>query len=411
MLIFNYQKFQLLLEAKIQFLNNLKNILGKMDHPLAHKILALKDRDLAININYFNTKDINYLTFFPDDKVKEWEWIITDNSAILYLPIVAKKYDISSDANIFAGMVGTIISDINLDLIKKHYPRLTYTYDRVVIFETEEGKALVDVKYLQKIKPVGTEQSGKVGRIFKTLLTAAGYSATEKEIEDLVNNYKKVISDKSTNMELVQGEEIRKYYSHKSGSSIRKGTLAGSCMRYDYCQPYLDIYVENSNIYCLVLKSEDEPDKIMARALVWKLVDGKYFMDRIYCTHDYEVGTFIDYARERGWIYKDSQNSLPSGLKLGHDYYNDKLKVQLEKIEFSSYPYLDTLKWMDWGQKTLSNVNNGTFPLESTEGEMGVGCDFCSGDGRVDCPECDGDGYEDCDFCSGNGRIDCPECG
>jgi hypothetical protein len=409
MSIYNYKNFQLLLEAKIYFFKNLKRILKKMDHPLAKKILELEDKDLDININYFNTKNksYDYLSFYQDSKVRGWEYMITDNAGVLFLP----KLELGDDINLFvnSGDIGTIESDVDLELIKKHYPR--YDFERVVILKTKNGKHLIDFNFLKPVKPSGYEEEGKVGRTFNTLLKSAGYNPTPKEIEDLVNNYKKVVSDKYSNFELVSGEDIRKFYLGKNSSSLKKGTLGGSCMRYEYCQNYFGIYINNKNVQCLVLNSDDEPGKIMARALVWKLKNGKYFMDRVYSTHDYEVGLFIDYAKERGWIYKSSQNSLSTGFMLGDDNYTEPLIVQLENIEFDEYPYLDTLKWMDYSKKTLSNINNGTLPLESTEGFMGVGCDFCLGEGQVECPECYGrSGNRECPICIGSGMADCPEC-
>lgn len=408
MSIYSYQNFQILLEAKIQFLNNLKSVLNKMDHPLAKKILSLEDQDLDININYFNSKDVDYLSFYQDNKIKSWVYIISDNGGILYLPEVEKKLSGKFTLDAYSGQEGVIEDDVDPELIKKYYPQ--YKIERIVILQTENGRVLVDAKYLEPSKPFGTEQSGKIGRTFKTLLHSAGYEANAKEIEELVNNYKKVVSDKSINMDLVSGENIRKYYLDKNGTSLKKGTLAGSCMRYAYCQEYLDLYTQNSNVQCLILRSPNESDKIMARALVWKLNNGKYFMDRVYYTHDYEVGLFTDYAKEKGWIYKEAQGSLPTGLKLGDSDYLETLIVDLENVDFSYYPYLDTLKWMDMGKKTISNVSNGTFPLESTEGELGVGCDFCGGSGEVDCPECNGSD-EDCYFCHGDNQVPCPDCG
>jgi hypothetical protein len=407
--ILKWKNFQSLLEAKIQYLNKLKHVLGKMDHPLAKNLLELEDKDLDININYFNIKDSDYLEFYQDDKVSKWIYLITDNDGILYFPLVEKELNISCNLHIFAGMEGTIESDVDSDLIKKYYPR--FNFNRVVILKTSDGYGLIDFKYLKPIKPEGKEQIGKIGRTFQSLLQKSGYNPSPKEIEDLVNNYKKVVSDKSNNMELVTGEDIRKYYSHKTATSLRKGTLAGSCMRYDYCQDFLDIYTKNSNVHCLILKSVDEGDKIFARALVWKLENGKYFMDRIYTTHDYEVGIFIDYAKENGWIYKERQDSGKNGFKLGDDIYNHPLVVQLEEVEFNYYPYLDTLKYLDQSTKKISNINNGTLPLESTDGELGVTCDFCGGSGRLDCPECDGQrGNRNCGMCYGSGMADCPEC-
>ena len=60
------------------------------------------------------------------------------------------------------------------------------------------------------------------------------------------------------------------------------------------CQKYLDIYVMNPEVCrLLILKDEENEDKIRARALVWKLDDDSFFMDRIYYTEQHEIDIFI----------------------------------------------------------------------------------------------------------------------
>ena len=54
----------------------------------------------------------------------------------------------------------------------------------------------------------------------------------------------------------------------------------------------------------VIYKSDDDTDKILGRALLWKLRDGKRFMDRIYTANDSDVQLFKDYAKENGWYTK-----------------------------------------------------------------------------------------------------------
>lgn len=37
-------------------------------------------------------------------------------------------------------------------------------------------------------------------------------------------------------------------------------------------------------------------------------------------------------------------------------------------------------------------------------------CDYCYGEGEIDCFECDGEGSLTCDVCDGEGRLICSEC-
>lgn len=161
-------------------------------------------------------------------------------------------------------------------------------------------------------------------------------------LEEFVNAYKSTY-DKLANVtegfELVKGEDIRYWYLEDNYQEV-SGQLGNSCMRYKRCQPYLDIYVQNPDSCSLLILKNEAGDKIIGRALVWTLSDGKKTMDRIYTIKDSDKLLFETYAKE---------NEMLRGARHG-----DTIKVKAGG--YDQYPYMDTF--------TCYNVDKGI--LKST---------------------------------------------
>jgi len=74
------------------------------------------------------------------------------------------------------------------------------------------------------------------------------------EIEDIINHFKKGDISK---LKLVSGDDILKAY---HCDNYDEGETMGSCMRHEYAQSYLQIFVDNPNkVKCLVLLNNN-PD-------------------------------------------------------------------------------------------------------------------------------------------------------
>lgn len=138
-------------------------------------------------------------------------------------------------------------------------------------------------------------------------------------------------------------------------------------------------YSDNpQSVQLLILVDEDE--KLIGRALVWKLQDPyinnniefEYLMDRIYYINDSDVDKFKDFAIEKGWAYKGRQSM--------EEYYDiwfngekvtgyPTIRVKMDNEERSGYPYLDTLQFYDPYSKILSNDEDfGEYQLNDTSG-------------------------------------------
>ena len=205
----------------------------------------------------------------------------------------------------------------------------------------------------------------KIGRWVKRLLTEVHKaSVPDSKIEEFVNIYKSIVDGGDLgNFELVSGEDIRKWYL-SSNYEIVRGQLGNSCMRYTDCQTYFDIYVKNPEVcQLLILKSDDNKDKIKGRALVWKLTDGTYYMDRIYTINDSDRLLFLDYARLKKIQYSYDSNKIGENIEVqlgNHGYYN-------------KYPYMDTFLAYSPSKNMLSDddtlwPSSGYYLLQETDG-------------------------------------------
>ena len=202
---------------------------------------------------------------------------------------------------------------------------------------------------------------------------------TPRDYEEFVNLYKSEFTVVSNEFKMVKGDEISYYYDIYNYAYGDKGQLGSSCMRYRDCQKYFSIYQKNPEV-CQLLAYVNQDNKVLGRALVWKLekkVDGcpaEYFMDRVYCGNDSDMIKFKNYAKEKGWVMKDRNNSgIVESLFFN---YNDTvilshIIVQLEYFRFENYPFVDTVSFLHLGNGKLHNIKGkNTIELTSTNGEF-----------------------------------------
>ena len=193
---------------------------------------------------------------------------------------------------------------------------------------------------------------------------------TDADVEDFVNKAVAYIktnkADSSAIIQEVRGEKIRYWYNRENYRST-KGQLGNSCMSYAHCQSYLDIYCANEEqVSLLILLSED---KLTARALLWELNDGDFFVDRCYSIFDSDAEIFYEWAKKKGYYY-----SKEGMIYHGSEPSSKTLSVSLAKCKFEYYPYLDTLKYLDDRSCILTNLVKGTYNykvLQDTSGEFG----------------------------------------
>ena len=218
----------------------------------------------------------------------------------------------------------------------------------------DDSKSDSFVKYRQE---VGVGRF--VGKIFREVIKVP---LSDQTIEKFVNEFKSMYDfekDGTNRLELVSGEDIRKWYLNTNYSEVR-GQLGNSCMRYDTCQPYLNIYVDNPEVCSLlVMWADPGKTKICGRALIWTLTTGEKVMDRIYTVADYQQELFIKWANDNQitWV----QNL--SGVN----------EIQLKKWEYTYYPYMDNFLCLNIETGILCDDSSlwpspGWYKLQNTGG-------------------------------------------
>jgi hypothetical protein len=101
MKLFKYDEFiteshlQFLLEANVNFTKDFINILGKVDSPIALKLLDIEGTELDINQNYIdiNKEKTDTLFFKPDDKVGKVAKFIRSSGSYLSLTYLLGKVE------------------------------------------------------------------------------------------------------------------------------------------------------------------------------------------------------------------------------------------------------------------------------------------------------------------------------
>ena len=233
----------------------------------------------------------------------------------------------------------------------------------------------------------------KVGRIIKNIIDAIDdldFKVSDKDIEDFVNAYKATKIDDSLEFKLVTGKNIAKYYNEDKYVSSESGALGGSCMK-DEGKKFFELYTENpKKVNLLIYVNSD--DKILGRALVWKLsespCDAKYFMDRVYTNRDSDVIKFKKFAEDKGWLCKQRMNAYIDKnvffIYKGQEVLGE-VRVKLDgDTSHDQYPFVDTMCFMDIERTYLSNLAiRGGYYLHSVSGECEI-CARCGGSVKTD---------------------------
>lgn len=130
--------------------------------------------------------------------------------------------------------------------------------------------------------------------------------------------------------EFVKGDNILDWYNGERYAS-EGGTLGNSCMRYEKCREWLQIYADNpETIQLFIVKNED--GKLAGRCLIW----GEKYFDRIYgMNNDVEIA-MLSHLRVAGFI------------DIYNDYDGDTVTFKLNKSyrDYDYFPYMDTFACM-----------------------------------------------------------------
>ena len=90
-----------------------------------------------------------------------------------------------------------------------------------------------------------------------------------------------------------------------------------------------------------------DESKIVGRCLLWNVnLNGaqKKYADRIYFINKKSRKIFYDYFRNNNILSRDLDANL-----------NLKMEINLDNIDFSDYPFMDTFKYIDIENKLIAN--------------------------------------------------------
>jgi hypothetical protein len=197
-----------------------------------------------------------------------------------------------------------------------------------------------------------------------SLISKIYRNITPREVENFSNLYRAFSDQKEFEFSIVKGSDIAKYYHQDTYAG--SGSLGNSCMKYDRCSKFLDIYSDNNIISMLIMKNDC--GGLIGRALLWE-VDGQKVMDRIYTINDEDYQYyFMKWADNNGFIYKKRQNwaNTLQFVSNGKDIESE-IEIQLNKWDYSYYPYLDTFKWLDRSAGKLFNYKPKYFTDNTSE--------------------------------------------
>lgn len=237
----------------------------------------------------------------------------------------------------------------------------------------------------------------KTGRFLTRKLALNNY-ACDEVLRNLATELNKELfqaEDEDSGVKLFKGEDITSNYRDEIGGT--------SCMT-GGCAEYTLLYEMNPDKFsqAVAILGNDT-----ARAIVSKLDNGKFIMDRIYHTDSNLAVTLREYAEKQGWYrYNGSQVIDSEGNEIT-DY--SELIVSNLSFENGHIPYMDTLRYYKINSKNKMNIfhSRSKFSydgsLDNIDGHIS-NCEFtCSNCGNgVDedntySPEC-GDGVY-CENC------------
>lgn len=183
-----------------------------------------------------------------------------------------------------------------------------------------------DIKYFNN----KFRQESKIGRLIS-------FRFNNSTLERIVNRYKvkqKLMKgDFDDLFRIVEGNDIKTWY------NIRNyypggGQLNSSCMR-NVDPDRFNIYAENPEVCKMLILLDERSGRLLGRALVWKTVSGRWFVDRPYCRFDDDRHLFDMYARHKGHLFYDRDRERNLTVQL----------TKRPKTNRKKNPYIDTFRY------------------------------------------------------------------
>ena len=253
--------------------------------------------------------------------------------------------------------------------------QLAFT-DLNLLTKTGEVHGFGTNEFFEGVLDSSKRQNIRAAKLVKRLFPDEEFSNTAlEEFTNLVIAMKGGMG----NFELVDGHYIQKYYDEDNYTrQDRGGMLYDSCMKYDTCAPFLEIYVD----HCQMLVLFDDEYFVKGRALVWPHTTIKSggdvwesitFMDRIYTVDDSDVIKFKKYAKNRGWAFRKSRNAgedTTFRVPMNGEYCTRdcSIVVDAKRTDYDYWPYADTLRYLNEDDTFSNNDYDARLKMNDTEG-------------------------------------------
>ena len=329
-----------------------------------------------------------------------------NESFLYYSPKVRKALSRIKSNDIATELLGSEGTDVKpdmtfIDLGKEGYfsfitmrnakPLIAARYPDLEWADNIETEAMPDVTaYSNELHELDIETQSRGSGVFTKSRNEVGLGRfvnkifpgkyNSKQVEEFVNSFKASLEKAGEHFDLVEGDDISHWYWYENYKEDA-GTLGSSCMAKK--KNLFGIYTQNQDVCKMLILKED--DKIIGRALVWKLssiktgrdiIEGvEYFMDRQYTIKDSDVQKFRNYAKEQGWCYKSYNNHHSySNVTINDEVKNVDMTVQVKDKDYNRYPYMDTFRRYDISNGILHNDDEqdqeyeGQYILEDTGG-------------------------------------------
>lgn len=338
--------YELILEAKMVYSSEFNSIILDMYQSelnpikkLAYTILQYMGKNVNVNDNYIDVGDNpGMIKFTPDDRANKDEVLYRLNPST---PCLAGDNNIVKDlARLYPAYGECSLQEPGLELNWKVIDSKRSELQPSFIFYLLEEIDKPNHKICVYSEPgnstfllpdtVKSNRSSEVrlGRFLNKFFSAVDVQASAQEIEKFVNVYQSYVLFRrniNDHLKIVDSEMIRYWYDEYNYAN-ENGQLGNSCMRYEHCQEYLDIYCDNPEV-CKLLVLTDEKKNLLGRALLWQTKTVK-FMDRIYTCKDSYMPLFNKWANQNG--YETQAN---------------KLTVEIKDKTYTLLPYMDTFAY------------------------------------------------------------------
>lgn len=383
------QIIKLINESVLVYSTKLVNLLKRMPrNRIAVELLRLNKSDVeGITQNYIDVTDRESFSFTPDRRVQQ----MIGDRPVVFKAINARNLT-SSDKNngIFERLGfdratqekwsagnGSVLRILSETVTKTSGKTYVMAEERNADGSEKEGAriAILNKEGLEVFAPeleaiwTTARNPLRLGRMARAILTAGSVDFTDHELSQFVEQFTATFdfaANALRQFDIVSGDDIHKWY-----DSVRYtrggGSLNNSCMS-SASRSKLAIYCNNSNVSLVILYDDEgeiidgvyQSNKIKGRAILWKdcNINGEIatFMDRIYTTFESDTELFKQFAEKEGFFFKTNQGYGGQSISNGTRTIDRPVIVcSLNESDLSSYPYMDTMCYVDIDNNKCSN--------------------------------------------------------